>query len=697
MVDHEHGATGGASLAHSSAPAAGLADRGAPEHSAVTSPHAIPSAIAGAGAPAAETGPIGTAAAGRHRRVFRRQPDPGRAPRPLGHSAIRVLLAAQLLSAAGDQVARVAVAVLVYQLTGSALITAGAYAVTYLPPLIGVHTAGRLGAAIGRRSVIIGTDLVRAVLIAVIALPGIRLAGLFGLLAGVTVLGPIYAAAHARFLREQSTTGTVPRPGPARTAVIYQTCQAAGFLAGGVLVAALQPRHALVIDALTFVVSALVIDLLARPRAGTHATAAGFSEPATWHAPGSAGTPGSGAGLPGGQPPDGQRPCGNGHLGAGSPPQPEGTRPAPERAPAGRVQPGHAAADAPAGRARMSRRAAATTRSDRPSALRVALHTLLTAHPGARIVVRSRKLRILTMFGWLAGCYVVPECLAIPYARSLGGGPMTAGLLMAAMPAGAALGTFALSGLFGRRDRMSLLSDRALLACLPLIACALRPPLWAVVTLWLLSGVGASYQLEALAAFLRELPGAARSRRARAAASHARSADRATAAGQAAAATTGPAGQGEPSGPGGLAGQSDPAGGHGSWQNGPAALRRQVAVQGLAIASAGAAGDVTGGAPGAAGYPAVRALAFVQGGMLTAQCAGFAAAGALAQLIGPQQAVAAAGLAGLVTAALLARAWRRALLSPGRPRTRRAGVPGRRSARDGRGARSREASRSGSC
>ncbi|HEY2553554.1 MAG TPA: hypothetical protein VGI64_23585 [Streptosporangiaceae bacterium] len=599
-----------------------------------------------------------------------------------------MLLAAQLLSAAGDQVARVAVAVLVYQLTGSALITAGAYAVTYLPPLIGVHTAGRLGAAIGRRSVIIGTDLVRAVLIAVLALPGIRLGGLFGLLAGVTVLGPVYAAAHARFLREHSATGTVPQPGPARTAVIYQMCQAAGFLAGGVLVAALQPRHALIIDALTFVVSALMIDLLARPLAGTPATATSSSEPATRRGSGVAGA----AGLPGAEPPDSRPPHNDGHHNPGSTSHRDGTRSAAAPEPAGTVQPAHAAAGEPAGRARTSRRAAASSaRPDRPSALRVALRTLLTAHPGARIVLRSRKLRILTMFGWLAGCYVVPECLAIPYARSLGGGPMTAGLLMAAMPVGAALGTLALSGLFGRRDRMSLLSDRAFLACLPLIACALRPPAWAVVTLWLLSGVGASYQLEALAAFLRELPGAARSRRARAAASHARSADRAATAGRTAAPTAGSAGQADP------AGQREPAGQHGSWQNDPAARRRQVAVRGLAIASAGAAGDVTGGAPGAAGYPAVRALAFVQGGMLTAQCAGFAAAGALAQLVGPAQAVAAAGLAGLVTAALLARAWRQALLSPGRPRTRRAGVPGRRSARDGRSARSRQASRSGSC
>jgi hypothetical protein len=653
VVEDEHGATGGASLANSSAPAADLAGRGVPEHSADTSPHDPPVAEAGPGTPAAEPGPgtpasesgpgtataeagrDGPAATGRHRRVFRRQPEPRRLPGPLGHRAVRALLAAQLVSAAGDQVARVAVAVLVYQLTGSTLITAGAYAMTYLPPLIGVRTAGRVGAAVGRRSVIIGTDLVRAVLIAVMALPGISLQGLFGLLAGATVLGPIYTAAHAGFLREHSVTGTAPQPGPARTAIVYQACQALGFLAGGVLVAALQPRHALVIDALTFVVSALVIDLLARPRAVASPAAATLSEPAARQRAGMAPAPGSGLRQPG------------------------------------------------------QRAAATATRSGQPSALRAALRTMLTAHPGARIVARNRKLRILTMFGWLAGCYAVPECLAVPYARSLGGGPATAGLLMAAMPVGAGLGTLAVSGLFGRRDRMSLLSDRALLACLPLIACALRPPLWAVVALWMLSGVGASYQLEALAAFLRELPGAARGRRARAAAGHARPADRPRAAEHAAGSPAGQNGSHSPARP---SGQDSPAG-----QIGPAARRSPAAVHGLGIATAGAAGGVSGGAPSAAGDPAARALAFVQGGMLTAQCAGFAAAGALAQLAGPSQAVAAAGLAGLVTAAFLARAWRRALLSPAKPRAGRAGIPGRRSARAGRGAGNRQASRSGSC
>jgi len=50
------------------------------------------------------------------------------------------------------------------------------------------------------------------------------------------------------------------------------------------------------------------------------------------------------------------------------------------------------------------------------------------------------------LFGWLAAFVVVPEGLAVPYARALGGGPVTAGLLMAAVP-------FAALAAFGAGDR----------------------------------------------------------------------------------------------------------------------------------------------------------------------------------------------------------------------------------------------------
>lgn len=58
--------------------------------------------------------------------------------------------------------------------------------------------------------------------------------------------------------------------------------------------------------------------------------------------------------------------------------------------------------------------------------------------------------RTLVLLGWLAGFAVVPEALAVPYARTLGGGPLTAGLLMCAMPVGTAAGAL-VTGRLSRR------------------------------------------------------------------------------------------------------------------------------------------------------------------------------------------------------------------------------------------------------
>jgi len=59
---------------------------------------------------------------------------------------------------------------------------------------------------------------------------------------------------------------------------------------------------------------------------------------------------------------------------------------------------------------------------------------------GIRIFFGNRKLRILLLFGWLAGFYIVPDGLAAPYAHSLHGSTPTVGLLMAAMPFGVVVG-----------------------------------------------------------------------------------------------------------------------------------------------------------------------------------------------------------------------------------------------------------------
>ena len=117
------------------------------------------------------------------------------------------------------------------------------------------------------------------------------------------------------------------------------------------------------------------------------------------------------------------------------------------------------------------------------------------------------ELRVLVLFGWLAGFTVVPEGLAAPYARTLGGGAPTIGLLLAAAPAGLLIGAFVLGRLVRPSDRLRPMGWLAMLACAPLIFCQVRPPLLVVMLLWAVAGAGGAYQLAAAAAFVRALPG----------------------------------------------------------------------------------------------------------------------------------------------------------------------------------------------
>ena len=327
----------------------------------------------------------------------------------------RGLWSAQALSYTGDQVAQVAIAVLVYGKTGSAFLTTLAYALTYIPPIVGGPLLSGLADLFPRHRVMITLDLIRGGLVAVMALPQMPFAGLCALLFGTVMLGPPFSAARSALLPdilppEKFLTGS------AIGNVTFQISQIAGFVIGAGAVAALGPHGALALDALSFCLSAAVVARWVEPR----------------------------------------------------------------RAPARGTEP-------------------------QPS-------TLALTRDGAVLVFSDRTLRTLVFFGWLAGFAVVPEGLAAPYARALGGGPLTVGLLMAAMPAGTLIGAFAIGHLARPSDRIRPMGWLAMLSCAPLIVSLLHPPFWLVLALWVLAGAGGAYQLAAAAAFIRALPHSGRAR-----------------------------------------------------------------------------------------------------------------------------------------------------------------------------------------
>src|SRR5713226_4738527 len=76
----------------------------------------------------------------------------------------RALWLAQVLSVAGDQLARVALTLLVFDRTGSALLAAVTFAVSVVPAFIGGLVLSGLADRLPRRRVMIACDLIRVVL-----------------------------------------------------------------------------------------------------------------------------------------------------------------------------------------------------------------------------------------------------------------------------------------------------------------------------------------------------------------------------------------------------------------------------------------------------------------------------------------------------------------------------------------------------
>jgi len=131
------------------------------------------------------------------------------------------------------------------------------------------------------------------------------------------------------------------------------------------------------------------------------------------------------------------------------------------------------------------------------------LHTLTR---DVAMIFRRPAARTLVLFGWLAGFAVVPEGLAAPYARTLGGGPLTVGLLMGAMPVGTVAGILVIGRLSRPDERLKMIGALAILSCAPLVASLLRPPLPLLLLLFVLAGAGGAYQLAAARAFVQAMP-----------------------------------------------------------------------------------------------------------------------------------------------------------------------------------------------
>jgi MFS family permease len=318
----------------------------------------------------------------------------------------RAIWLAEFQSVLGDQLARVALSVLVFARTGSAVWPALTYALTYLPDLIGGTFLSGWADRFPRKAVMVFADVARAVLLGLMALPGVPLPLVAVLLVVAQLLNSPFNAAQAATL-PAALDGENYVLGQSLRQATNQAGQLVGFAVGGLIIGLIGPSTGLAVDAVSFAVSAVVIGIgvRSRPAPGAEATAI--------------------------------------------------------------------------------------------------IRRLVT---GARIIWRDDRMRALVTLAWLAGFVIVPEGLAVPYAAELGGGAGTAGLLLAAHPAGIVLGAFFFGRFVRPTIRAKLLGPLAIGAIVPLLGYAWHPPVLGTIALLLVSGFCASYQVTASATFIRLVP-----------------------------------------------------------------------------------------------------------------------------------------------------------------------------------------------
>lgn len=182
----------------------------------------------------------------------------------LAVAEFRWLWLAQALSVVGDQLARVALTILVFDRTASAGLAALTYALTYVPDLVGGAALAGFADRYSRRTVMVVTDLARAVLVATMAVPAIPLAAQIGLLVMVQLLAAPFSAARQAVLPDL-LPGDRLTLGIGIVSMTYQAGLVLAFGAGAALVSMLGVSGTLLIDAATFVVSAVIIGCAVRP------------------------------------------------------------------------------------------------------------------------------------------------------------------------------------------------------------------------------------------------------------------------------------------------------------------------------------------------------------------------------------------------------------------------------------------------
>jgi MFS family permease len=174
------------------------------------------------------------------------------------------------ISTWGDFIARIAVAFVVREQTGSDLAMAATFAASLLPSILGRSLLSPLADRIPYKHVLVGSDVIRGLFVlAIIVAVGQQspVAVLLALLFALELFGGPAGASHQILLTDLFPDRRAFLRARGLTTLADQMNQAIGLAVGGIIVTALSARGALVVDLLTFAVSGVLFCVAVKSRA----------------------------------------------------------------------------------------------------------------------------------------------------------------------------------------------------------------------------------------------------------------------------------------------------------------------------------------------------------------------------------------------------------------------------------------------
>lgn len=170
----------------------------------------------------------------------------------------RALFAARTLAVGANSLQIFALSVLVYAGTGSALLSALAFGAGFLPQFAGGLLLGSLTDRLPPRPLIVAGYAVEAGLAATLGLADLPVAVSLLLVAAIACFTPVFAGSAAKVIAER-LTGDAYVLGRSVSNMSSSFAQLLGLAGGGVAVAALGARHALLLAAAAHLIAAAVV------------------------------------------------------------------------------------------------------------------------------------------------------------------------------------------------------------------------------------------------------------------------------------------------------------------------------------------------------------------------------------------------------------------------------------------------------